>query len=137
MDHCGSGTYGLNSDCGICTCPFCHHVRSPGPVYTISPTTAAEQPITKHARITGVFFRTMVFRSRVVPPINLSPKSSLGTKSGWLGLIEAKLLASLNHPNIATIHGLEEDNGPRFLVLELVEGDTLADQFKRLVPTDN
>ena len=44
---------------------------------------------------------------------------------------EAKLLASLNHPNIATIHGLEEDNGTRFLVLELVEGDTLADQLKR------
>ena len=44
---------------------------------------------------------------------------------------EAKLLASLNHPNIATIHGLEEDKGTRFLVLELVEGDTLADRLKR------
>ena len=44
---------------------------------------------------------------------------------------EAKLLASLNHPNIATIHGLEEDNGIRFLVLELVEGDTLAERLKR------
>ena len=44
---------------------------------------------------------------------------------------EAKLLASLNHPNIATIHGLEEDNGTRFLVLELVEGETLADRLKR------
>ena len=43
---------------------------------------------------------------------------------------EAKLLASLNHPNIATIHGLEEDNGTRILVLELVEGDTLADRLK-------
>ncbi len=43
---------------------------------------------------------------------------------------EAKLLASLNHPNIATIHGLEEDNDTRFLVLELVEGDTLADRLK-------
>ena len=43
---------------------------------------------------------------------------------------EAKLLASLNHPNIATIHGLEEHNGTRFLVLELVEGDTLADRLK-------
>ena len=39
---------------------------------------------------------------------------------------EAKLLASLNHPNIATIHGLEEHEGTRFLVLELVEGDTLG-----------
>ena len=37
----------------------------------------------------------------------------------------------MNHPNIATIHGLEEDNGTRFLVLELVEGDTLADRLKR------
>ncbi len=44
---------------------------------------------------------------------------------------EAKLLASLNHPNIATIHGLEEHDGTRFLVLELVEGDTLADRLKR------
>ena len=39
---------------------------------------------------------------------------------------EAKLLASLNHPNVAAIHGFEEDNGTHFLVLELVEGDTLG-----------
>ena len=44
---------------------------------------------------------------------------------------EAKLLASLNHPNTAAIHGLEESAGTRFLVLELVEGETLADQIKR------
>jgi serine/threonine protein kinase/Tol biopolymer transport system component len=44
---------------------------------------------------------------------------------------EAKLLASLNHPNIASIYGLEESNGTHFLVLELVEGETLADQIKR------
>ena len=40
---------------------------------------------------------------------------------------EAKLLASLNHPNIATIHGLEEDDGTRFIVLELIGGETLAE----------
>ena len=44
---------------------------------------------------------------------------------------EARLLASLNHPNIAALYGLEEDNDTRFLVLELVEGDTLADRLKR------
>jgi Tol biopolymer transport system component len=44
---------------------------------------------------------------------------------------EAKLLASLNHPNIAAIYGLEESAGTSFLVLELVEGDTLANQIKR------
>src|SRR5512136_2342330 len=44
---------------------------------------------------------------------------------------EAKLLASLNHPNVAAIHGLEESGGTHFLVLELVEGETLADQIKK------
>ena len=44
---------------------------------------------------------------------------------------EAKLLASLNHPNIAAIYGLEEAEGTNFLVLELVEGETLADQIKK------
>jgi eukaryotic-like serine/threonine-protein kinase len=43
---------------------------------------------------------------------------------------EAKLLASLNHPNIAAIYGLEESGEISFLVLELVEGDTLADRIK-------
>ncbi|MGH9814130.1 MAG: protein kinase domain-containing protein, partial [Candidatus Acidiferrales bacterium] len=42
---------------------------------------------------------------------------------------EAKLLASLNHPNIAAIYGLEEADGVRFLVLELVEGETLAERL--------
>src|SRR5438093_4761911 len=42
---------------------------------------------------------------------------------------EAQLLASLNHPNIAIIHGLEESSGVRALVMELVEGPTLADRI--------
>ena len=44
---------------------------------------------------------------------------------------EAKLLASLNHPNIAAIYGLEEHQGTRFLVLELVEGPTLEGRIKQ------
>ncbi len=43
---------------------------------------------------------------------------------------EAKVLASLNHPNIAAIHGLEESGGTNFPVLKLVEGQTLADKIK-------
>jgi serine/threonine-protein kinase len=43
---------------------------------------------------------------------------------------EAKLLASLNHPNIAAIYGLEESEGTHFLVMELIEGDTLKDRIK-------
>src|SRR5215211_6710542 len=42
---------------------------------------------------------------------------------------EAKTLASLNHPNIGGIYGLEEANGVTALVLELVEGPTLADRI--------
>src|SRR5215470_3353123 len=44
---------------------------------------------------------------------------------------EAEVLASLNHPNIAAIHDLQEANDTRFLVLELVEGETLADRLQR------
>jgi serine/threonine protein kinase len=44
---------------------------------------------------------------------------------------EAQLLASLNHPHIGTIHGFEESGGLRALVLELVEGETLADRIAR------
>jgi serine/threonine protein kinase len=40
---------------------------------------------------------------------------------------EAEALAALNHPNISSIYHLQESNGSRFLVLELVEGETLAD----------
>ena len=43
---------------------------------------------------------------------------------------EARALASLNHSNIASIHGIEEHDGIRALVLELVEGDTLADRIR-------
>ena len=44
---------------------------------------------------------------------------------------EAKLLAALNHKNIAVIHGLEQDDDVWCLVLELIPGDTLAERMKR------
>ncbi len=44
---------------------------------------------------------------------------------------EAKTLASLNHPNLAGIHGVEEQDGAKYLVLEYVEGVTLADRLDR------
>ena len=50
---------------------------------------------------------------------------------------EARVLASLNHPNIASIHGIEEVNGRHFLVLEMVSGETLADRIQRgPIPVD-
>lgn len=44
---------------------------------------------------------------------------------------EAQVLAALNHPHIAAIHGLEESGGTRALVLEFVDGPTLADRIAR------
>ena len=43
---------------------------------------------------------------------------------------EARMLAALNHPNIATIYGLEHSNGTHFLIMELVPGETLAERVR-------
>ena len=44
---------------------------------------------------------------------------------------EARVLAQLNHAHVATLHGLEESDGRQFLVMELVEGETLAERIAR------
>jgi Tol biopolymer transport system component len=44
---------------------------------------------------------------------------------------EARMLAALNHPNIATIHGLEQSGGVHYLVMELVAGQTLAERIRK------
>src|SRR5215471_489424 len=44
---------------------------------------------------------------------------------------EARVLASLNHPHIAAIYGLEESGERKFLVMELVDGETLGERVKR------
>ena len=50
---------------------------------------------------------------------------------------EAELLASLNHPNVAGIYGLEESGGMTALVMELVEGDDLSQRLARgAIPVD-
>ena len=44
---------------------------------------------------------------------------------------EAELLATLNHPNIAAVYGLEQSDGVSAIVMELVEGETLAELIER------
>ncbi|MBL0926177.1 MAG: serine/threonine-protein kinase [Phycisphaerales bacterium] len=44
---------------------------------------------------------------------------------------EAKVLASLNHPGIGAIYGLEEANGHQYLILEFIDGETLADRLAK------
>ena len=62
--------------------------------------------------------------------------STVGDDSALLTRLqhEARMLAALNHPNIAVIHDLEEWAGGSFLVLELVEGDTLDVRLQRTGP---
>jgi serine/threonine protein kinase len=50
---------------------------------------------------------------------------------------EAKVLASLNHPGIGAIYGLEQPGGHQYLILEYIEGETLADRLaKGPIPVD-
>ena len=59
-----------------------------------------------------------------------SPQSSKKTRSGSsAGSGRRRLLASLNHPNIATVYGIEPAGGSHVLALELVEGQTLAERI--------
>src|SRR5512140_535054 len=63
---------------------------------------------------------------KLVPPL-------FATDSEWRARFEreARLLASLNHPHIAAIHGLEEVDGNRFLVMELASGEDLSARLQR------
>jgi len=70
-------------------------------------------------------------------PSNSFPTLWRATPSGTPGFErEARVLGSLNHPNIAAIHGFDNDDGCAFLVMELVPGETLAEQIARLKPAN-
>jgi len=63
---------------------------------------------------------------KVLPPVYVHDPE-------WVARFEreARLLAALNHPNIATIHGLEQSEGAHYLVMELVPGETLAERLRQ------
>jgi Tol biopolymer transport system component len=63
---------------------------------------------------------------KILPPLFTSSPERLARFER-----EARMLAALNHPHIGAIYGLEDSDGIRALVLELVEGETLADRIQR------
>ena len=67
--------------------------------------------------------------------IKLLP-SAFSENAEWLARFrrEARVLASLNHPNVAAIYGLEQSDGGNYLVMELVEGSTLAERVGKSGP---
>jgi Tol biopolymer transport system component len=76
-------------------------------------------------RATDTRLRRQVAIKVIVPGLAVDPNFASRFER------EGRLLASLNHPNIAAIYGLEEHEGLRGLVLELVDGSTLADRLAR------
>ncbi len=58
----------------------------------------------------------------MIPTLNLALglAAAPGAEAGWIRRQETRIVASLNHPNIAAIYGLEESQGSRFHLLELV-----------------
>jgi eukaryotic-like serine/threonine-protein kinase len=66
---------------------------------------------------------------KIVPPLLTAHRDRIARFER-----EARALASLNHPNIATIHGVEEIEDTRALVMELVGGETLAERLGRQKP---
>ena len=76
-------------------------------------------------RATDLRLRRTVALKLLIPDLALDPE--FGSRFER----EARVLASLNHPNIATIHGLAEAEGVLALVLEFVEGQTLAARLAR------
>src|SRR4029450_7921751 len=78
----------------------------------------------------GEVFRATDTRLKREVAIKVLPRPLASDPARLAGFQRAaEVLASLNHPHIAAIYGLEEADGVKALVLELVEGDTLADRI--------
>ena len=85
----------------------------------------------------GEVYRAGIPSSTETWRLRSCPRRLPRTLSGSRGSREARVLASLNHPHIGAIYGLEDADGVRALVMELVEGETLAERIARgAIPLD-
>ena len=80
----------------------------------------------------GVVYRAMDERLHRPVALKALPADLVGDEDELARLVrEARTLALVSHPNVATIHGMEQADGSTYLVLELVEGETLKDRLVR------
>jgi serine/threonine protein kinase/tetratricopeptide (TPR) repeat protein len=79
----------------------------------------------------GEVYRATDPRLRREVAIKVLPEAMRGSSERFRFEREARMLASLNHPNIATIHGLEDLGGSSAIVMELVDGPSLGDLIAR------
>lgn len=85
----------------------------------------------------GVVWKAHDTRSTARLPIKVLPESFASDPERLARFErEAKILASLSHPNIAAVHGLHEAGGTRFLAMELVWGGTFTDAIARGIPPE-
>src|ERR1051325_8894699 len=115
-------------------CGYFDKIRPQIFVYTMIGTKLAHYEITSHIGSGGmgdVYQATDTKLGRSVAIKFLPEAFSHNTDRVGRCQREARVLASLNHPGIAAIYGVEEINSQLFLVMELVTGETLADQIKR------
>jgi len=87
----------------------------------------------------GVVFRARDLKLQRDVALKLLPQSFANDPEQLVRLHrEAQVLASLNHQNIAQVYGLEDSTGQTCIVMELVEGETLADLLHRgAIPFDD
>src|SRR5215831_17360548 len=116
------------------TCEQFDRIRLQTFVHTMIGTKLAHYEITSHLGSGGmgdVYQATDTKLGRSVAIKFLPEAFSHDTERVARFKREARVLASLNHSNIAAIHGLEEIDNRHFLVMELVSGETLAERIKR------
>jgi len=120
--------------------PAWDHVTPPSETGTIAPEVLSKGAMMAEFRIAGklgsggmgeVYRATDTKLQREVALKVLAPE--FARNSAWMSRFqrEARVLASLNHPHIAAVYGLEEAGGVRAIAMELVEGPTLAERMAR------
>jgi serine/threonine protein kinase/Tol biopolymer transport system component len=125
---------------GLLESPAWDHLAPPDETITIAPGALAAGALMAEYRIVGklgsggmgeVYRATDTRLQREVALKVLTP--AFAHDSEWLSRFqrEARVLASLNHPHIAAVYGLEESGGVRAIAMELVEGPTLADRLAK------